>query len=109
MVVALPPRHPLLVHKRVPLAELAACPLVLFHPELQSGLHQQISSLLSGAGSSLVVAAQAASQEMLISLVAAGYTVGLSCTAQLKTYNIEDRMPMDRSGFGWNEKRRRSV
>ena len=48
LVVALPPRHPLLVHKRVPLPELAACPLVLFHPKLQSGLHQQVSSLLAG-------------------------------------------------------------
>ncbi|UVL64792.1 LysR family substrate-binding domain-containing protein [Pseudomonas sp. B21-031] len=83
LVVALPPRHPLLAHKHVPLAELSACPLVLFHPELQSGLHQQVSSLLAGTGSPLTVAAQASSQEMLISLVAAGYAVGLSCAAQL--------------------------
>jgi len=90
LVVALPPRHPLLVHKRVPLAELASCPLVLFHPEVQGGLHQQISSVLAGANSSLAVVAQASSQEMLISLVAAGYAVGLSCAAQLKAHDIED-------------------
>ena len=59
LVVALPPRHPLLVHKRVPLAELASCPLVLFHPEVQGGLHQQISSVLAGANSSLAVNAMA--------------------------------------------------
>jgi DNA-binding transcriptional LysR family regulator len=90
LVVALPPRHPLLVHRHVPLAELAACPLVLFHPELQRGLHQQVSSALAGVDSSLTVAAQASSQEMLISLVAAGYAVGLSCAAQLKAHDIQD-------------------
>jgi len=41
-------------------------------------------------GTSLTVAAQASSQEMLISLVAGGYAVGLSCTAQLKAHDIED-------------------
>jgi len=90
LVVVLPPRHPLLVQKRVPLAELTACPLVMFHPELQSGLYQQVSSLLASADSSLTVAAHASSQEMLISLVAAGYAVGLSCAAQLKAHDIED-------------------
>nr|WP_269807659.1 LysR family transcriptional regulator [Pseudomonas sp. NMI795_08] len=90
LVVALPPRHPLLAYKRVPLADLSACPLVLFHPELQRGLHQQVSSLLASAEASLTVAAQASSQEMLISLVAAGYAVGVSCAAQLKAHNIED-------------------
>lgn len=89
LVVAPPPRHPLLIHKRVPLAEVAACPLVLFHPELQSGLHQQVSSLLAGTDTSLTVAAQASSQEMLFSLVAAGCAVGLSCAAQLKAHDIE--------------------
>ncbi len=48
LVVPLPLRHPLLVHKHVPLTELAACPLALFYPDLQSGLHQQVSSLLAG-------------------------------------------------------------
>jgi DNA-binding transcriptional LysR family regulator len=90
LVVALPPRHPLLVHKHVPVAELSGCPLVLFHPELQSGLHQQVMSLLAGTESAITVAAQASSQEMLISLVAAGYAVGLSCAAQLKAHDTED-------------------
>ena len=45
---SLPLRHPLLVHKHVPLTELAACTLALFYPDLQSGLHQQVSSLLAG-------------------------------------------------------------
>lgn len=89
LVVALPPRHPLLVHKHVPAAELSGCPLVLFHPELQSGLHQQVMSLLANTESPITVAAQA-SKEMLISLVAAGYAVGLSCAAQLKAHDTEN-------------------
>lgn len=89
LVVALPPRHPLLIHKHVPVTDLSTYPLVLFHSELQSGLHQQIMSLLTSAGPTITEAAQASSQEMLIALVAAGYAVGLSCVDQLKAHDTE--------------------
>ncbi|MGE8324000.1 MAG: hypothetical protein ACN6OX_13075, partial [Pseudomonas sp.] len=55
---------------------------LLFHPELQSGLHQRIMSLLTGAESTITVAAHASSQEMLTSLVAAGYAVELRGSAK---------------------------
>ncbi|WP_313644435.1 LysR family transcriptional regulator [Pseudomonas sp.] len=72
LVVALPPRHPLLTHKHVSVSDLSGYPLVLFHPELQAGLHQQIMSLLASTESAIIVTAHASSQEILISLVAAG-------------------------------------
>lgn len=90
LVVALPPRHPLLAYKHVSVSDLFGYPLVLFHPELQAGLHQQIMSSMASTESAITVAAHASSQEMLISLVAAGYAVGLSCAAQLKAHDIED-------------------
>jgi DNA-binding transcriptional LysR family regulator len=33
LVLAIPPRHPLLAHKRIPLEEALHYPLVLCHPE----------------------------------------------------------------------------
>lgn len=85
LVVTLPPRHPLLIHKQVPLIEVLNYPLVLFHPQVQAGLHEQIAALLSTVETAPKVAERATSQEMLLSLVAAGYAVGLSCSAQLAT------------------------
>ncbi|MBT2375399.1 LysR family transcriptional regulator [Pseudomonas fluorescens] len=90
LVVALPLLHPLLVHKHVPLSELSAFPLVLFHPELQCGLHQRIASLLTATDSPLSIVAHACSQEMLISLVAGGYAVGVSCEARLAAHTLDD-------------------
>lgn len=87
--IALPPRHPLLVHKHVPLVEALNFPLVLFHPERQAGLHQQISSLLRTVDTQPLVAEHVASQEVMLALVAAGYGVGLACEAQVAT----QRMP----------------
>lgn len=90
LVVALPPRHPLLAYGSVPLAEVLRYPLVLFHPELQAGLHQQIAALLATVEMTPTVIDQVTSQEMLLSLVAAGYAVGLSCSAQLATHHSAD-------------------
>lgn len=89
LTIALPPRHPLLVHKHIPLAEALNFPLVLFHPERQAGLHQQISSLLRTVDTPPLVAEHVASQEVMLALVAAGYGVGLACEAQVAA----QRMP----------------
>ena len=47
LVLAVPARHPLLVHKRVPVGELLRYPLVLFHPEVAEGAYRQVGRLLS--------------------------------------------------------------
>lgn len=39
LVIAVPARHPLLAHKRIPLTELVRYPLVLYHPELCEGCY----------------------------------------------------------------------
>lgn len=42
LVIAVPARHPLLAHKRIPLGELIRYPLVLCHPEICEGYYQSI-------------------------------------------------------------------
>ena len=46
LVIAVPARHPLLAHKRIPLVELIRYPLVLCHPEICEGCYRQIERIL---------------------------------------------------------------
>ena len=89
LVIVVPTRHPLLEHKQVPLADALNYPLVLFHPETQAGLHQQIGALLKTTNTSPKVAEHVNSMEMLLALVTAGYGVGVVCAERLALYQTE--------------------
>lgn len=83
LTVAVPARHPLLAFKRIPLAEALNYPLVLFHPQTHTGLHQQIDSLLRQVPKQATIAEQVSSHEVMLTLVAAGYGLGLTCEAHM--------------------------
>ncbi len=76
LVIAVPARHPLLAHKRIPLVELIRYPLVLCHPEICEGCYRQIERILRTVDAEPVVAEHAATFDLMMTLVAAGY--GLS-------------------------------
>lgn len=76
LVIAVPARHPLLAYKRIPLAELIRYPLVLCHPEQYEGFYRQIERILRTVNTEPKVAGYAASFDLMMTLVAAGY--GLS-------------------------------
>lgn len=76
LVIAVPARHPLLAHKRIPLSELIRYPLVLCHPEQCEGYYRQIERILRTVNAMPTVAEHAASFDLMMTLVAAGY--GLS-------------------------------
>jgi DNA-binding transcriptional LysR family regulator len=76
LVIAVPARHPLLTHKRIPLGELIRYPLVLCHPEICEGCHRQIERILRAIDAEPVVAEHATTFDLMMTLVAAGY--GLS-------------------------------
>jgi len=73
LVIAVPARHPLLTHKRIPLEELIRYPLVMCHPEFYEGRHKQIGRLLCIADAEPIVADYVSSFELMLTLVAAGY------------------------------------
>lgn len=83
LTVALPARHPLLALKHIPLEEVLKYPIVLFHPHTHTGLHQQIDHLLRRLSSPVTVVEQVSSHELMLTLVAAGYGLGLTCEAQM--------------------------
>ncbi|RUI25688.1 LysR family transcriptional regulator [Pseudomonas aeruginosa] len=82
LVAALPTRHPLLSHRRIPLQELVRHPLILSHSGVHEGQFQQISRLLRAhlsedEAARLNIAEQYISRETMQALVVAGYGVAL--------------------------------
>lgn len=83
LVAALPTRHPLLIHKDIPLEEVLRYPLVLCHPEACEGCSQQIGRILRAAGAEPRIAEYVGTHDLLLTLIAAGYGVGLTCAARM--------------------------
>lgn len=77
LAIAVPARHPLLAHKRIPLEELIRYPLVLCHPEICEGCYRQIERILRTVEVEPIVAEHAASFDLMMTLVAAGYGLSL--------------------------------
>ncbi|WP_193076018.1 LysR family transcriptional regulator [Pseudomonas sp. FME51] len=84
LMVIMPVRHPLLIHKKIPLKELLHYPLVMCHPEACSGYNWQVSQILRNAGVKPIVAEHVKSMGMLLTLVAAGYGLGFVPFSYLK-------------------------
>lgn len=83
LVIAVPARHPLLVHKRIPLDEALRYPLVLCHPEACEGFFQQIERLLCTVDAQPVVADRVTTLDLMLTLVAAGYGLGFASASQI--------------------------
>ena len=75
LVVALPARHALLVHKEVPLHELRGHPLVLCDPQVCEGYCRELARLLQTQEHKLNVVEEVSSLDMMLTLVGAGYGV----------------------------------
>jgi len=83
LVVAMPPRHPLLSHKKIPLHELACHPLVLCNPQVCEGYCRELARLLRPLEREPNVAEQVSSLDMMLTLVGAGYGVGFTTAARI--------------------------
>lgn len=73
LLVAVPARHPLLAHKRIPVEELVRYPLVLNHPESCEGAHRQIDRFMRALNVEPIVAEYTATFDLMMTLVAAGF------------------------------------
>ncbi len=86
LVAAVPARHPLLIHKRIPLEDVLRYPLVLCHPEACEGCARQIEHLLRTVDAEPIVIDRVTTRDMLITLVAAGYGIGLTNATHIEDY-----------------------
>jgi DNA-binding transcriptional LysR family regulator len=85
LVIAVPPRHPLLVHRCIPLEELVRYPLVLCHPGSCEGFHWQIMRLLRTVDTEPIIAEHVATFDLMMTLVAAGYGLSFANESHLAT------------------------
>ncbi|MBS80199.1 MULTISPECIES: LysR family transcriptional regulator [Comamonadaceae] len=83
LVVAVPARHPLLVHRRIPLREVLRYPLVLCHPDSCEGFWKQLKQILRTVDAKLIVADRVPSLDLMMTLVAAGYGLGFATAAHI--------------------------
>lgn len=76
--VAMPARHPLLKHKRIPLEEVLRYPLVLCDPQVCEGHAQQLERVLRRIDMEPLIAERVASFDLMLALVSAGFALGLA-------------------------------
>jgi DNA-binding transcriptional LysR family regulator len=83
LMVAVPARHPLLAHKRIPLEELLRYPLVLCDPQACEGHARQVDRVLRRVDMEPLVAERVVSCELMMALVSAGIALGLTGYAHI--------------------------
>lgn len=83
IMVAVPARHPLLAHRRIPLDELLRYPLVLCDPQVCEGPAKHIDRILRRADMEPLVAERVASCDLMMALVSAGFALGLAGAARI--------------------------
>lgn len=84
LMVAVPSRHPLLAHKRIPLEEVLRYPLVLCDPQACEGHARQVDRVLRRVDREPLVAERVASCDLMMALVSAGFALGLTGAAHIE-------------------------
>ena len=85
IVVAVPARHPVLAHKRIPLDELLRYPLVLCDPQVCEGPAKHVDRILRRVEMEPLVAERVASCDLMMALVSGGIALGLTGAAHIAT------------------------
>ncbi|ALO39318.1 TPA: LysR substrate-binding domain-containing protein [Yersinia enterocolitica] len=78
LMVAVPARHPLLRHKRIPLEDVLRHPLVLCDPQVCEGYTRQVDRVLRRMDMEPLIAERVTSFDLMMALVAAGFALGLA-------------------------------
>ena len=89
VVVAVAARHPLLMHKQIPLEDLIRYPLVVADPRLFGSCDCELGQLLRDEAAKVNVE-YVGSMDMMLTLVAAGYGVGFASAARIRVLNRPD-------------------
>ncbi|OGA58552.1 MAG: D-alanyl-D-alanine endopeptidase [Burkholderiales bacterium RIFCSPHIGHO2_01_FULL_64_960] len=88
--LVVPARHPLLEHACVKLEDALKYPVVLCHPEADSGCHHQVQAVLEGAATTPKVVDRVTSLGLMLTLVGAGYGVSFAIGDQVQTLQRSD-------------------
>lgn len=85
LMVAVPARHPLLKHKRIPLDEVLQFPLALCDPQVCEGHARQVERVLRRSEREPLIAERVASFELMMVVVSAGFALGLAGAPHIPT------------------------
>ncbi|MGC6857154.1 LysR family transcriptional regulator [Pseudomonas aeruginosa] len=85
LMVAVPARHPLLAHKRIPLDELLRYPLVLCDPQACEGHAKHVERVLRRVDMEPLIAERVATCDLMMALVSGGIALGLTGAAHIAT------------------------
>ena len=83
LVIAVPARHALLAHKKVPLQEVGIHPLVLCDPHACEGYCRELTRLLQVLEHKLNVVEEVSSLDMMLTLVGTGYGIGFLAASKI--------------------------
>lgn len=90
LVIAVPARHELLVHKEVPLHALGSHPLVMCDPQVCEGYCRELARLLRPLDREPNVVEHVSSLDMMLTLVGAGFGVGFTTETRIATCQRPD-------------------
>lgn len=90
LMVAVPARHPLLAHKRIPLDEMLRYPLVLCNPHVCEGYARQVDRILRASDREPMIAEQVTSFELMMVVVSAGFALGLAGASDILSCRASD-------------------
>ncbi|GHO60920.1 LysR substrate-binding domain-containing protein [Ktedonobacter robiniae] len=96
-IVAMPKNHPLGKQAHIPLRTLASEPFVMYERSQRSLIHDQVIAMCLQAGFSPTIIQEAASEQAVIGLVAAGVGIALvpTCLSGLRTDEVSYRPLID--------------
>lgn len=83
LMVAVPARHPVLSHKRIPLEEVLRYPLALGDPAFCEGHARQVDRFLRQQVQEPLIAQRVATFDLMMALVSAGLALGLAGAAHI--------------------------
>jgi DNA-binding transcriptional LysR family regulator len=83
LMVAVPARHPVLAHKRIPLEEVLRHPLVLGDPAVCEGHARRIDRILRKQDREPLIVQHVATFDVMMTLVSAGLALGLAGAAHI--------------------------
>jgi DNA-binding transcriptional LysR family regulator len=82
-MVAVPARHPLLCHKRIPLDDVLRYPLALCDPQVCEGHERQVDRVLRNVDLEPLIAERVTSVDLMMALVSAGFALALAGASQI--------------------------
>lgn len=83
LMVAVPARHTVLAHKRIPMGEVLRYPLVLSDPAACEGHAKQVERFLRRHQQEPLIAQRVATFDVMMTLVSAGLALGLAGSAHI--------------------------